>query len=74
MITPYFGEFLIIPMPLELSLERCSNACHYCFSNLNGYELKSSHKSILNQIKGFSTGKNHAAQLLRDGYPICFSN
>ena len=74
MITPYYGEFLIIPMPLELSLERCSNACHYCFSNLNGYTLKSSYKSILNQIKGFAVGKSHAAQLLRDGYPICFSN
>ena len=74
MITPYFGEFLIIPMPLELSLERCSNSCAYCFSNLNGYKMKRSIQSILNHLQGFGTRKDQASLLLREKRPICFSN
>lgn len=61
-------------MPLELSLERCSNACHYCFSNLNGYRFKGNYKSILNHIANFPNRKDQASLLLRHGYPICFSN
>ena len=35
MIEPYFGEFLINPVPLELSFNYCSHKCAYCFANLN---------------------------------------
>lgn len=74
MIKPYFGEFLIIPMPLELSLERCSNACGYCFSNLNGYEMRTGLKSILNQLDTFNVRKDHGSFLLAQDYSLCFSN
>lgn len=74
MLKPYFGEFLVIPMPLELSLERCSNGCHYCFSNLNGYKAQASAQAIVNHITGFYGRKDLASKLLKNGYPICFSN
>lgn len=74
MIKPYYGEFLIIPMPLELSLERCSNNCHYCFSNLNGYRMKDSLKSILNHLSKFNSRKDQGSFLLRNKYSLCFSN
>lgn len=61
-------------MPLELSLERCSNACHYCFSNLNGYQMKNSFQSVLNHLANFCGRKDHGSLLLRHNYSLCFSN
>lgn len=74
MITPYYGEFLIIPMPLELSVNRCSNGCHYCFSNLNGYKAKRSIQSILNHLQKFPNRNDPASVLLKEKRPICLSN
>lgn len=35
MLDVYYGEFLINPIPLELSLNYCSHKCAYCFANVN---------------------------------------
>lgn len=74
MLAPYYGEFMIIPMPVELSLERCSNLCGYCFSNLNNYRLKVSIQSIFNHVAHFNQRNDPASRLIKAGYPICMSN
>jgi DNA repair photolyase len=68
----YYGEFLVTPIPLELSLERCQNGCKYCFSNLNDYKLKQSMTSILNRLTMKNSGLE--CKLLKDGYPVLMSN
>lgn len=34
-ISPYYGEFMVSPCPLELSFNYCSHGCVFCFANLN---------------------------------------
>ena len=74
MLTPYYGEFLIIPMPLEFSFNPCSNDCSYCFSNLNKYKNKTNEQSVLNKLSKFREKQDTVSKLLQKGYAICFSN
>lgn len=74
MIEPYFGEFLVSPVPLELSLNYCSHKCAYCFANLNKPDRKASIASITNLLRDFRKRDTLAARLLQQGYPVLFSN
>jgi len=74
MITPYFGEFLLTTIPLELSLNYCSHKCAYCFANLNQPNRKAAAQSIVNQLAEIDTRKTLASKLLALRYPILISN
>jgi DNA repair photolyase len=74
-ITPYVGEFLISPIPLEMSGNWCSHACSYCFANLNKpgrwFDLPVTQKRIVNAV---TNPKSLTERLLADGYPVLCSN
>jgi DNA repair photolyase len=74
MITPYFGEFLLHPFPLELSTNYCSHKCAYCFANLNKPDRKAAPQSIVNLLAEIDTRKTLAARLLQARYPVLLSN
>lgn len=74
MITPYYGEFLLTPMPLELSTNWCTHACAYCFANLNKPDRKAAPQSIVNLLAEMHHRDTLVARLLRDGYPVLMSN
>lgn len=84
-LTPYYGEFLSNPIPLECSIvEPCDYACNYCFANLNKRYWasktpgKKQHGSEVVQVMGllanFRKRSTLEAKLLQDGYPILLSN
>jgi DNA repair photolyase len=74
MITPFYGEFLISPVPLELSLNACSHGCYFCFSLLNQHDRHVSVTPIMNLLKNYMTRHSLEASLLRAGYPVLISN
>ena len=74
MIYPFIGEFLISPVPLELSFNYCSHKCAYCFANLNVPDRRVDIKAVLRTIQAFQSRKTLAAKLMQQGYPICISN
>jgi DNA repair photolyase len=53
LIEPYWGEFLISPIPLELSLNYCSHKCAYCFANLNDPKRTSDVKAIMRFLSDY---------------------
>jgi DNA repair photolyase len=73
-IEPYFGEFLISPIPLELSLNYCSHKCAYCFANLNKPDRRASMTPIMNLLRDYRNRDTLQARLLQAGYPVLFSN
>lgn len=74
MLDSYMGEFLISPIPMELSLHYCSMSCPYCFANLNNRRRRADVPALLRLIEGFEERKTLVAHWLQAGYPICFSN
>lgn len=74
MISEFYGEFLISPLPLELSLNYCSHKCAYCFANLNKPDRTAKTKEIFSQLKNFPNQNNLTAHLLREKYPVMISN
>jgi len=70
MLTPYWGEFLTHPVPLELSIENCSYACAYCFAS----GFKSKVTGITNLIAKAGSRQTLAAHLLNSGAPVLISN
>lgn len=74
MITPYFGEFLVSPIPLEMSLNACSYRCAYCFANLNDPDKQFDAVATLRLLRDFGQRQTPTARLLQDGYPIVISN
>jgi DNA repair photolyase len=76
MITPYLGDFLSSPIPLELSMSPCVHSCAYCFSACNRYKGWGGIKGFFRSLDNALTGKtdNLTARLLRDKYPVCVSN
>lgn len=74
MITPYYGEFLVSPIPLELSLNYCSHKCAYCFANLNVPDRKASIKSIMNLLQQAEERQTLVAKLVSERYPVLISN
>lgn len=74
MIYPYVGDFLISPVPLQLSFNYCSHACSYCFANLNNPQRSFDLKEFYAQLKGLHTNNSLQSILLREKYPVLISN
>lgn len=74
MIEPFWGEFLISPIPLELSLNYCSHKCAYCFANLNDPKRVGDVKQIMRFLTSYQSRETIEAVLLKEGYPVCISN
>lgn len=74
MIEAFFGEFLAHPVPLELSMNRCSHNCVFCFANLNQPTRKLDTKALYNQLRKLYDLDTIAARLMRERYPVCISN
>lgn len=78
MLTTWNGEFLVNPVPLELSMGACSHGCAYCFSRANCYDGKNwtggqRFAAKMDRIFRGET-ENTAAKLIRAGYPVNLSN
>lgn len=74
MIYPFVGDFLLSPIPLQLSFNWCSHACSYCFANLNSPSRSFDLKEFQTQLKGIYTNNSLPSQLLREKYPVLISN
>lgn len=73
-LTPFFGEFLVSPAPLELSGNFCSHSCFYCFANLNNPKRTFDLKGTLAILRNHKKNKSLTAELLRRKYPTVISN
>lgn len=76
MFLPYYGEFLVSPIPVELSMGSCSHACRYCFSRANNYKGWDGYASFVGQLSRILNGKKNdlASVLIRHGFPVLISN
>jgi DNA repair photolyase len=74
MITPFFGEFLLHPAPVEVSGVTCSHSCAYCFSNIRRAERESQCRSFVNLIQKRFQKDTLVSDLIKNGYAICVSN
>lgn len=74
MLEPYWGEFLVSPIPLELALNYCSFKCAYCFANLNLPTRTANVTAIMNLLADYPNRTTLAARLLQQGYPVLISN
>ena len=73
-LTPFYGEFLMHPIPIHLSGNWCSHNCFYCFANLNVPGRTMDLHSTLLSIKNYHKHDSLLADLLRLKYPVCVSN
>lgn len=73
-LTPFYGEFLMHPIPIHLSGNWCSHNCSYCFANLNVPDRAMDLHSTLLSIKNYHKHDSLLADLLRLKYPVCVSN
>lgn len=74
MTYPYVGDFLLSPIPLQLSFNYCSHKCSYCFANLNNPGRTFDVKEFQAQLKGIYTNNSLPSLLLREKYPVLLSN
>jgi len=74
MIVPYWGEFLVNPAPLELSLGTCTHGCSYCFANLNAPKRHVDYKALMRLLAEYRERETYVAYLLQQGYPTVVSN
>lgn len=74
MIYPYVGDYLINPVPLQLSFNFCSHKCSYCFANLNNPDRSFDLREYQGQIKAIHTRKDLQSTLLKNKYPVLISN
>ncbi len=73
-LTPYFGEMLISPAPLQLALNYCSHSCPYCFANLNNPKRRTDVTQTQNLLRDFESRTTLVARLLQERYPVLLSN
>lgn len=74
-LSVYWGGFLFNGCsPLEVSLNRCSHNCVYCFANLNKPERKTNAKQMFNLLADYENRETYAAYLLREKYAVTISN
>ena len=74
MIVPYWGEFLVTPSPLELSLDACTHGCVYCFATLNDPRRRANVTSLMRLLAEFRDRETYTALLMQRGYPTVVSN
>ena len=70
----YWGEFLVVPEPLELSFAWCTHACAYCFSNINKPGRWADIGATMRLLSECQTRTTIEARLLAAGYPTIVSN
>lgn len=70
----YAGEFLVNPVPLELSGNWCSHNCAYCFANLNKPDRWADLPTTMRLLSNYQDRKSLEAQYLRWGLPTLISN
>lgn len=70
----YAGEFLINPVPLELSFNWCSHNCHYCFANLNKPDRWADVEATMRLLSNFNDRSSLEAKYLQWKLPIVVSN
>ncbi len=70
----FYGEFLVSPIPLELSFNYCSHKCAYCFANLNKPDRWADVKAVTRLLQDYRNRETLTAQLLKAGYPVLISN
>jgi DNA repair photolyase len=74
MIAPFYGEFLMSPIPLEMDLGRCSHSCAFCFANLSNPNREADVPAISRFLADFRERHSPEALLLQAGYPVLVSN
>lgn len=72
--TPYWGDFLVSPVPIELSFNYCSHSCQYCFANLNRPDRRADIKATMNLLAEYQERETYIARLLQEKYPVLVSN
>lgn len=70
----FFGEFGILPVPLELSGNWCSHSCSYCFVNAAVPQRQLDLKSVMSLLSNMDKRTGLDARLLRMRYPVNISN
>lgn len=70
----YSGEFLISPIPVELSFNWCSHNCLYCFSNLAKPERWADTQKTLRFLAKYQERNSLEAKYLQWGLPTLISN
>lgn len=74
MISPFYGEFLMSPVPLEMDLGRCSHSCVFCFSNLGNPDREADVPALSRLLATYRERRSPEALLLQAGYPVLVSN
>jgi len=74
MFTPYYGELLTSPTPVEISGNFCSNHCSYCFANLNKPDRRIDVDAAFRFIDDLKNRTTWTAELVCMGYPVLISN
>ncbi len=74
LIQPFWGEFGLVPIPLEVSHNFCSHKCSYCFANLNSPNRTADVAALTNQLRKYPTQKNIAATMLQHKLCVAVSN
>lgn len=74
MLNPFYGELLLHPSPLEISGNKCSHNCCYCFSNIRCESRSADIPAFVNALKKSHQRKTFTHNLIQDGYSICVSN
>ena len=74
MLDVYWGEMLVSPFPLELSLNSCSHGCSYCFARLNNGDYRESPERIMRLLADYHNRETLQATLLQQGYAVVVSN
>jgi len=72
--TPYWGDFLVSPIPIELSFNYCSHSCQYCFANLNRPDRRADIKATTNLLSQYQERETYTARLMQENYPALVSN
>lgn len=74
-LSVYWGGLLYNgSSPLEISLNRCSHGCVYCFANLNQPDRQTKLKQIQNLLADYQNRETYVAHLLREKYAVTISN
>jgi DNA repair photolyase len=73
-IQPFYGEFLMHPVPLEMDLGRCTSGCAFCFATLGNPDREADPAGILRLLATYGERRSPEAILLREGYPVLVSN
>lgn len=73
-IKPYYGEFFVSVIPLEMGGNFCSHNCGYCFANLNNRERRLDVAGTMRLIENRGERLSLEGQLLKLGYPVLISN